>query len=135
MQAIAELNVGESFGPQVRERICEWPDEDPCRYELRAEISAKGKKQKQRRYAVQAAYIQHQLALLERARVPASPPLSCGLDGATYELSLWRGMNSVSYTWWLSPPCTYGPLIEFSNQLLKSAQLDHRIALCDGAVK
>lgn len=135
MQAIVELNIGESHGTEIRVRICEWPGESSCRYQVRADSRSIGRKDKPRRYPIEADQVRHWLASLEHARVPAAPPNFGGCDGTIYTLILQRGMNSVSYTWWPSPPCTYRPLIEFSNQLLKSAQLDHRIALCDGVVE
>lgn len=132
MQAIVELNVAESHGPRVRVRICEWPGEGSCRYEICADTWSMGAIDNPRCYAVDAAHVRHMLDLLEHAQVPASPPVSWGCDGTTYELNLWRGLNSATYTWWLSPPQGYQPLVSFSNELLRLAQLDHRIASFDG---
>lgn len=135
MEAIVELTVAESFGQELRVRICEQPGEDSCRYEVRADTQTRGQKDQPRRYAIEADHIQHWLDTLEQARVPAAPPSFGGCDGTIYTLSLRRGMNAASYTWWLSLPPSYRPLILFSNELLKLARLEHRIALHAGGVE
>jgi len=102
------LEVRPSFEPGFAIRV-RLPDVGRETGELRYESAPRGPSDGggPHRRTLTASEAARIIQMIEEANMPLAPPLAAGLDGTTVTLSIERGMNAASYTWWNEVPAQW----------------------------